>query len=119
MPDALISSKTSPGPGVGSGNSTKSRLRSPVKTTPRMNASRAFRPLPQCCTVPPDDERKLASNRLQLAFEGAVLVTPIFDFLDQIGFEIPILETRGPRPPPGRGLELVRASPASRARGCS
>src|ERR1041384_6097385 len=36
MPDALISSTTSPGPGSGSGNSMNSRVRSPAKTTARM-----------------------------------------------------------------------------------
>ena len=33
IPDALISSTTSPGPGVGSGTSISSKVRSPVKTT--------------------------------------------------------------------------------------
>src|SRR5262252_91074 len=36
MPEAFISSTTSPGPGVGSGKLVRSRVRSPVKTTPRM-----------------------------------------------------------------------------------
>src|SRR5690349_5880169 len=36
MPDAFISSTTSPGPGVGSGKFVSSRVRSPVNTTPRM-----------------------------------------------------------------------------------
>src|SRR3954469_24080308 len=35
MPDAFISSTTSPGPGVGSGKFLSSTLRSPRKTTPR------------------------------------------------------------------------------------
>src|SRR3546814_2062202 len=34
MPEALISRTTSPGPGVGSGNSHSSTRRSPAKTTP-------------------------------------------------------------------------------------
>src|SRR3954471_77620 len=36
MPEAFISSTTSPGPGVGSGKLLSSILRSPRKTTPRM-----------------------------------------------------------------------------------
>src|SRR4051812_29662486 len=36
MPEAFISSTTSPGPGVGSGKLLSSTLRSPRKTTPRM-----------------------------------------------------------------------------------
>src|SRR5438477_4509444 len=36
MPEAFISSTTSPGPGVGSGKLRSSILRSPRKTTPRM-----------------------------------------------------------------------------------
>src|SRR2546428_2632169 len=36
MPEAFISSTTSPGPGVGSGKLRSSTLRSPRKTTPRM-----------------------------------------------------------------------------------
>src|SRR5688500_100942 len=36
MPEALMVSTTSPGPGVGSGNSRISSLRSPRKTTPCM-----------------------------------------------------------------------------------
>src|SRR5580698_1668205 len=36
MPDALISTTTSCGPGVGSGNSANCNLRSPRKVTPRM-----------------------------------------------------------------------------------
>src|SRR5438067_11734039 len=36
MPEAFISSTTSPGPGVGSGKLFSSTLRSPRKTTPRM-----------------------------------------------------------------------------------
>src|SRR5271169_3761337 len=39
MPEAFISTTTSPGPGVGSGNSIISICRSPVKTTPRMGSS--------------------------------------------------------------------------------
>src|SRR5215472_12759831 len=39
MPEALISSTTSPGPGVGSGNSMKSILRSPANTTARIASS--------------------------------------------------------------------------------
>src|SRR5258706_1502826 len=36
MPEAFISSTTSPGPGVGSGKLRSSTLRSPRKTTPRI-----------------------------------------------------------------------------------
>src|SRR5215470_17503355 len=36
MPEALISNTTSPGPGVGSGNSRSSNRRSPRNTTPRI-----------------------------------------------------------------------------------
>src|SRR5262249_30716598 len=36
MPEALISSTTSPGPGVGSGNSASSSLRLPSNVTPRI-----------------------------------------------------------------------------------
>src|SRR5262249_41057761 len=36
MPDALISSTTSPGPGAGSGNSASSSLRLPRNVTPRI-----------------------------------------------------------------------------------
>src|SRR5438045_3991839 len=36
MPEAFISSTTSPGPGVGSGKLRSSTLRSPRNTTPRM-----------------------------------------------------------------------------------
>src|SRR6516164_4374401 len=39
IPEAFISTTTSPGPGVGSGNSTSSICRSPVKTTPRIGPS--------------------------------------------------------------------------------
>src|SRR5437667_10734734 len=39
MPDAFISTTTSPGPGVGSGNSISSISRSPLKTTPRIASS--------------------------------------------------------------------------------
>src|SRR5712671_4433058 len=39
MPEAFISTTTSPGPGVGSGNSISSISRSPVKTTPRIGSS--------------------------------------------------------------------------------
>src|ERR687893_1349581 len=39
MPEALISSTTSPGPGVGSGKSRISTLRSPARTTPFMRTS--------------------------------------------------------------------------------
>src|SRR5438309_11351469 len=39
MPDALISKITSRGPGVGSGNSLSSSLRSPRNTTPFMQSS--------------------------------------------------------------------------------
>src|SRR5690242_454162 len=42
MPEAFISTTTSSGPGVGSGNSISSISRSPVKTTPRIGSS-AFR----------------------------------------------------------------------------
>src|SRR5712675_1128295 len=42
MPEALISTTTSPGPGVGSGNSINSISRSPVKTTPRIGSSALF-----------------------------------------------------------------------------
>src|SRR4051812_21985726 len=42
MPEAFISTTTSPCPGVGSGNSISSISRPPVKTTPRI-ASSAFR----------------------------------------------------------------------------
>src|SRR5262249_27083739 len=38
MPEALIASSTSPGPGVGAGSFWISILRSPRKTTPRMMA---------------------------------------------------------------------------------
>ncbi len=41
MPEALISRITSLGPGVGSGNSLSSSLRSPRNTTPFMAASDA------------------------------------------------------------------------------
>ena len=40
MPEAFISTTTSSGPGVGSGNSINSSSRPPVKTTPRMLPSR-------------------------------------------------------------------------------
>src|SRR6516164_8830221 len=50
MPEAFISTTTSPGPGAGSGNSINSSCRSPVNTTPRI-ASSAF---PYCQTVPPN-----------------------------------------------------------------
>ena len=43
MPDAFISTTTSPGPGVGSGNVISSRPRSPVNTTPCMVSSAALR----------------------------------------------------------------------------
>src|SRR6266852_1746867 len=39
MPEAFIYTTTSPGPGVGSGNSISSISRSPVKTTPRIASS--------------------------------------------------------------------------------
>src|SRR5712671_6606329 len=39
IPEAFISTTTSPGPGVGSGNSIISISRSPVKTTPRITSS--------------------------------------------------------------------------------
>src|SRR6516162_772271 len=39
MPEAFISTTTSPGPGVGSGNSIISICRSPGKTTPRITSS--------------------------------------------------------------------------------
>src|SRR4051794_32081365 len=39
MPEAFISTTTSPGPGVGSGNSISSISRSPLKTTPRIASS--------------------------------------------------------------------------------
>src|SRR5437588_6744394 len=39
IPEAFISTTTSPGPGVGSGNSISSISRSPVKTTPRIGSS--------------------------------------------------------------------------------
>src|SRR5262249_57569055 len=39
MPEAFISTTTSSGPGVGSGNSIISISRSPVKTTPRITSS--------------------------------------------------------------------------------
>src|SRR5579883_1094326 len=39
MPDAFISTTTSPGPGAGSGNAISSISRSPMKTTPRIAAS--------------------------------------------------------------------------------
>src|SRR4029453_10381318 len=39
MPEAFISRMTSPGPGLGSGNSRSSSSRSPRKTMPRMTAS--------------------------------------------------------------------------------
>src|SRR5260370_3092630 len=42
MPEAFISTTTSPGPGFGSGNSISSISRPPVKTTPRIGSS-AFR----------------------------------------------------------------------------
>src|SRR5574341_1565196 len=38
MPEALISNTTSPGPGVGSGNSRSSNRRSPRNTTPRISS---------------------------------------------------------------------------------
>src|ERR1700683_4999845 len=40
MPDALISTTTSCGPGAGSGNSISCSLRSPRNVTPRMSTSR-------------------------------------------------------------------------------
>src|ERR1700759_5428466 len=43
MPEALISSTTSRGPGGGSGNSRSSSLRSPTNTTPFMTSSRVPR----------------------------------------------------------------------------
>src|SRR5215472_1269468 len=39
IPEAFISTTTSPGPGIGSGNSIISSCRSPGKTTPRMGSS--------------------------------------------------------------------------------
>src|SRR5579862_3714525 len=42
MPDALISTTTSCGPGAGSGNSMSCNLRSPRKVTPRMVSSQVF-----------------------------------------------------------------------------
>src|SRR4030081_1863511 len=39
MPEAFISTTTSPCPGVGSGNSISSISRPPVKTTPRIGSS--------------------------------------------------------------------------------
>src|SRR2546422_8817402 len=39
MPEAFMATTTSPGPGVGSGNSRSSSLRPPRKTTPRIPAS--------------------------------------------------------------------------------
>src|ERR1700740_3659586 len=54
MPEALMSSTTSPGPGAGSGNSLSSSLRLPRKVTARMASSRL--PLPrgeaQCALEP-------------------------------------------------------------------
>src|ERR1051326_7995918 len=54
MPEALMSSTTSPGPGVGSGNSVSSSLRLPRKVTARMASS--CLPLPrgeaQCALEP-------------------------------------------------------------------
>src|SRR4030095_8022585 len=49
MPEALISSTTSRGPGVGSGNSRSSSFRSPRNTTPFMHDSccRWY-----CCPLP-------------------------------------------------------------------
>src|SRR5215470_10102053 len=44
MPEAFISTTTSPGPGVGSGNSISSISRSPVKTTPRIASSAWLKP---------------------------------------------------------------------------
>src|SRR5262245_62953355 len=38
LPEALISNTTSPGPGVGSGNSRSSNRRSPRNTTPRISS---------------------------------------------------------------------------------
>src|SRR5205807_2058753 len=43
MPDALISSTTSRGPGVGSGKSRSSSFRSPTNTTPFMQSSHVSR----------------------------------------------------------------------------
>src|SRR3989440_12962871 len=42
MPEALMARTTSPGPGVGSGNSRSSSLRPPRKTMPFMSVSFAF-----------------------------------------------------------------------------
>src|SRR5437867_5817126 len=58
MPDALISRITSLGPGVGSGNSLSSSVRSPRKTTPCMVSSGALSScLPEILSTPSSDAR--------------------------------------------------------------
>src|SRR4051812_50201028 len=66
MPEAFISSTTSPGPGAGSGKLLSSTLRSPRKTTPRTGGSVLLR-----------DLRRLAGGFLQRQRRGRALALPV------------------------------------------
>src|ERR1700736_6959496 len=82
MPEALMSSTTSPGPGVGSGNSVSSSLRLPRKVTARMASSCLLRPRSEAqCALEPfgvqrpylgvdDAGRRLAVERVDELLGG-------------------------------------------------
>src|SRR5688572_30224802 len=76
MPEAFISSTTSPGPGVGSGKLFSSTLRSPRKTTPRT---------PRLVLV--SDLRFLAGRLLQRERRCRALALPVV-FLDLLAEEV-------------------------------
>src|SRR4051812_16024372 len=75
MPEAFISSTTSPGPGVGSGKLFSSTLRSPWKTAPRTRSVLAC------------DLRLLAGGLLQRHRRGRALALPVL-FLDLLAEEV-------------------------------
>src|SRR5438309_3915067 len=77
MPEAFISSTTSPGPGAGSGKLLSSTLRSPRKTTPRTRAALAL----SC------DLGFAAGGFLERQRGGRALALPVV-FLDLLAEEV-------------------------------
>ena len=81
MPEALISSTTSPGPGAGSGNSRISTRRSPANTTPFMLPAPSILSARQCTpregkrpTVTADRPNRCEGLQRRLAHLGELLV---------------------------------------------
>src|SRR6516165_4746775 len=70
MPEAFISTTTSSGPGVGSGNSISSISRSPVKTTPRIGSSALFvaKPMARAYAFSPPPGTAVGAHRMSRIF---------------------------------------------------